>query len=1015
MQAEAISCLQQLHMFAPKHVDLSAIVPNLCHLLQSNHLVLRQASVSALRQFSQRESKEVCSHANKDNETNNNGLPGMLFQLLDLEMDSSLINNIHDTLNSIMMSMASDNLTVWLSLLKEVLTVANEAEDNAEVVDEEEDSDVANFTEGTDESKENIQPRWPTRVFAAASLRKIISECCQGDRAHYDLGLAKEIRGFNNKNDYLVLHLSELVRVSFMAATSDSDPLRLEGLRILEVVINKFGDTPEPEFPGHVILEQYQAQVGAALRPAFSPDTASHITSAACDVCSAWIGSGVARDLSDLRRVYTLLVTSLGKLRKGAGTQIYNESAFTLEKLSILKAWAEVYIVSMKDVKNNQDDDEFGDFDGGNKNNNLASLVQSELPSLSKHWIAALKDHALLSLPPEFKSQLPYDGGAFYTNDTMESARSHYRLTWPQMLQASAVWLTDGLGFKNVASEKAELDVEGSSNLGLGAVNAAASKSPEEINTDRFYLLFGVCMEALSNNRSAVELTKDQVSSCVIALKALIDNPWVRSSILSQENDFSIELCNVLHRTVLTRDRPATQILVLDVLSSLLKSRKDNLEKSKKLKLKELIPANQEQPKEDLDNLDSYGEGSDDGEITPGKSVVFASLEVCLCVLIRHYPNLSPRASNLSSVMSIQAKKTYGQSRLTGDTHSELMSRALNAVSALPFLCSTPGNLKILPSVMYLITGVLREVALKDFFDDRDAEQCLQVKAALQGLRNIIKLDLILKTPEDETKWHELLQSSLLRILDLNNYKEKTDDVIFLLSITVFINNAPYQVITAPNILAPSIDVFKSVIVNSDESKTKLRCLQSLQSIFQNPDKKIANAFISSLAPSLIENLLINKSELKSEIDLKVTLEALKTLELLMTLSESHKLLDFFIPITVSFLLCDGEEMKASSKLQLQLHEYCLAKLTRIGQSNPKEFKNILTSNEVLKCKLEGAVRANQQRVINAQSAHEKNVNAAELEKKNSKSAAPSITLTTDFSKFAAKCASGHFRFWKNH
>ena len=30
---------------------------------------------------------------------------------------------------------------------------------------------------------------------------------------------------------------------------------------------------------------------------------------------------------------------------------------------------------------------------------NLLSLVQPEMVSLSKHWLAALKDHALLSLP----------------------------------------------------------------------------------------------------------------------------------------------------------------------------------------------------------------------------------------------------------------------------------------------------------------------------------------------------------------------------------------------------------------------------------------------------------------------------------------------------------------------------------------------------------------------------------------------------------------------------------------
>lgn len=58
-----------------------------------------------------------------------------------------------------------------------------------------------------------------------------------------------------------MLHLSEVVRMGFMGATSDSDALRLEGLHILHLIIEKFSHVPEPEFPGHVILEQYQAQV----------------------------------------------------------------------------------------------------------------------------------------------------------------------------------------------------------------------------------------------------------------------------------------------------------------------------------------------------------------------------------------------------------------------------------------------------------------------------------------------------------------------------------------------------------------------------------------------------------------------------------------------------------------------------------------------------------------------------------------------------------------------------------
>ena len=117
---------------------------------------------------------------------------------------------------------------------------------------------------------------------------------------------------------------------------------------------------------------------------------------------------------------------------------------------------------------NSEEDDDFGDFntstdatdeaeEGQEEATNLTGLVAGELPSLSKHWLAAIKDHALLSLPPEFKSQLPYEGGAFYTNDTIELARPHYRAAWPPILQAASIWFSEGGGQANVESEKVEL------------------------------------------------------------------------------------------------------------------------------------------------------------------------------------------------------------------------------------------------------------------------------------------------------------------------------------------------------------------------------------------------------------------------------------------------------------------------------------------------------------------------------------------------------------------------------
>eukprot|EP00096_Caligus_rogercresseyi_P009555 TRINITY_DN3256_c0_g1_i1.p1 TRINITY_DN3256_c0_g1~~TRINITY_DN3256_c0_g1_i1.p1 ORF type:complete len:883 (-),score=292.20 TRINITY_DN3256_c0_g1_i1:267-2915(-) len=853
------------------------------------------------------------------------GLPGVLFSLLDLEVDPTMISNIHDTLNSIMQSMAAENLTNWLSLLREVLTVSTDSDSPVREEDKDEDGDDAEFNAGGDADKEILHPRWPTRVFAATCLRRIISECCQGDRAHYDLGLAREMQlsQFNGGNDYLVLHLSELVRVAFMAATSEADPLRMEGLKTLEVVIDKFGDTQEPEFPGHVILEQYQAQVGAALRPAFSPDTASHVTSAACDVCSCWIGSGVARDLNDLRRVYQLLVGSLEKLRVGSSSQVFNESALTLEKLSILKAWAEVYIVSMKDD------------DGGGSGGSLASLVQTELPSLSKYWIAALQDYALLSLPPEFKSQLPYDGGAFYTNDTLESARPHYRSTWPQMLHASAIWLTAGSGF--------------------------ADNEGVEDNANEFHLIFGVCIEALSNSRCS-DLSQVQVNSCLIALKAFLDDPWVVEHPFKESPELGVELCNVLHRTVLTRDRPSIQGFVLDVLISLLTMR--------------------------------GGQEKEEDQIEPGgQSLVFASLEVILCILLRHYPDLSPRAANLNSFTAIQVKSFVLKQQ------PELVSRAIRALSLVPELCSPQGKLTLLPTVLHLLSGVLlkeSKALFEDAFRESD-EQSPPITAAITALKQLLTLQ---EFQEDyqRARWEELLVSSFAQIL--KESPQLPEDTLLLI-LTLFILKAPSRVTLT--LRKDTLEPFKRCLEGNEE--TRLRCLRTLSSIFAHPQTSISHFYILSLAPTLFQITFLPRKNLSKESELRFLLETLLLLESLIQKGGSpNAILMFLIPALVNHLLCGEELFGCSNALRLTLHAKALHQLTALGKSYPTEFRAILGNQAALKGRLEAALKDNQVHASNkAASSTNSSTGTSPVKTQDSSKNAPSIKLSTDFSNFVVK------------
>lgn len=901
VQAEATGCLQQLHLFAPRHLNLSSMVPTLCRTLSSNYLTLRKAAISCLRQLTTREAKEVTEHAisiftDDDGLLSEYGLMGALFAMLDTESDPEMIKNIHDTITSMLQMLAAENLSQWLSMCKRVLTVATESEMAGDAPKEEDDDDD-NAEFHTDEPTQThpaVQPRWKTRVFAAECVRRIISTCEQGNSKHFDLIAAKDLQ---NRGDYLVLHLSDLIRMSFMAATSDSDQLRLEGLKTLQEIIDKFARVPEPEFPGHLLLEQFQAQVGAALRPAFATETPSHVTAAACEVCSAWIGSGVARDLNDLRRVHQLLVQSLSKLQtKTNSTQLYNESMATLEKLSILKAWAQVYIVSMlsngsspanqvlkklKSVQNSfsapSDDEIFEDFES--RGESLLSLVQPELENLSRHWLSALRDYALLSLPAEYSSQLPHDGGAFYTPDTINSSKPHYQSSWPQILYAASLWLNSG-GFK------LGLSTESDSETRLNTISHGS------LSADRFHLIFGICMQSLCSTRSNEKL--DCVIACLQSLYTIFDSKWARETMASTK-ELLVELCNVLYRQILTRDSLEAQLLSIEVM------------KQSILIAKESLDVVADPNGNDVDNNENNNSGVNSKAehiIEPGKSHVYAVLEVTLCLLARHCPELNPsQTTRLTNDKMMSSQSSNGNFRLNDDNNM-LVALALHAMEDLPSLCTPEGSVKILPTILYLTTGVLQEMATKSIHDNTILANCASLQAALYLLK-AMAVDKYASDEKSADEWRKFMQSALAKIIDLtktgSNDDKTLDEVTMMLAIAVFILHTP-KIVMMPTFQYPSINLFRQCF-QSDSNLVRLKCVQTIKSIFVNAELKVATPYIHALAPRIIENLFADNTRTpRDEIELALILESITTVDTLITLAEpQNRKFMFSLLIKVDF------------------------------------------------------------------------------------------------------------------
>ncbi|ELW63201.1 HEAT repeat-containing protein 5A [Tupaia chinensis] len=950
VQAQAISCLQQLHMFAPRHVNLSSLVSCLCVNLCSPYLLLRRAVLACLRQLVQREAAEVSEHAvmlakdsrgelTLDANIREVGLEGVLLTLLDKEIDQKLCHDIKETLNHMLTSMAVEKLSLWLKLCKDVLASSADfttitCVDTMQEEEGDKGDDALVLTTRTDEKSHAFtNPRWATRVFAAECVCRIINQCESASSAHFDIALAQEMKKKDSRNDFLVLHLADLIRMAFMAATDHSDQLRLSGLETLLVVIRRFATIPEPEFPGHVILEQYQANVGAALRPAFTSETPPDVTAKACQVCSAWITSGVVSDLNDLRRVHQLLVSSLTKIQAGkeALSQLYNESASTMEILAVLKAWAEVYIIAVQKHKNHKQPlkatcSEESVRNGSYSPDGLLDLVYTDLGTLSRLWLAALQDFALLTLPSEFASQLPVEGGAFYTAETSENAKLHYCNSWALILHATSLWLTS-TGFVVADPD------EGASNLSRpvtptsmcqGSSCGTTVKSPEDVFTDRFHLILGISVEFLCSLRS--DATMESITACLHALQALLDVPWPRSKIGSDQ-DLGIELLNVLHRVILTRESPSIQLASLEVVRQIICAAQEHVKEKRR-------SAEVDDGAAEKETLPEFGEGKDTGGLVPGKSLVFATLELCVCILVRQLPELNPK---LTGSPGVKATKP----QMLSEDGSQLVSAALVILSELPTVCSPEGSISILPTILYLTIGVLRETAVKL----SGGQLSSTVAASLQALKGILSSPMA-RAEKSQTAWTDLLRSALTTILDcwdpVDGTHQELDEISLLTAITVFILSTNPEVTTIPSLQKRCIEKFKTTLEIKDPM-VQIKTYQLLHSIFQYPNPAVSYPYIYSLASSIVEKLQeIDKRKPEDTTELQIFQEGIKVLEALVTVAEEQhrsQLVACLLPILISFLL-DENALGSATSIMRNLHDFALQNLMQIGPQYSSVFKS---------------------------------------------------------------------------
>lgn len=346
------------------------------------------------------------------------------------------------------------------------------------------------------------------------------------------------------------------------------------------------------------------------------------------------------------------------------------------------------------------------------------------------------------------------------------------------------------------------------------------------------------------------------------------------------------------------------------------------------------------------------GEGGDSGGLIPGKSLVFATLELLMFILVRHMPHLSTKMSDSPSHIATKTRLSEESARLVAAT--------VTILSDLPSLCSPAGCMTILPTILFLIARILKDTAIKS----ADNQVPPPVSAALQGIKSIVTLSMA-KTEDTQKQWTALIRSTLACILEYSQPEDSVpvpDEVSMLTAIALFLWSAGSEIIGVQSLQNGCIYRFKNAL-NSCDPWVQAKCYQLLLSVFQHSNRALSTPYIHSLAPIVVEKLkAVERNRPGSSTELLAVQEGIKVLETLVALGEEQnrvQLLALLVPTLISYLL-DENSFASASTASKDLHEFALQNLMHIGPLYPHAFKTVMGAAPELKVRLETAVRASQ-------------------------------------------------------
>ncbi|KAF9891301.1 hypothetical protein FE257_004156 [Aspergillus nanangensis] len=556
---ESSKCLDHLSLYAPGYVDFSGYVKRLQSELAADNPLMRDVAIRGLSNLMKRNASSVIQTATST-------LEDEIWLAFDDTPDNPILKSmVQDWLQQT----ALTETELWIQRCHNTLTKTRvKAEEPpasaiktaaADIPDDE----VAGFASAiagagsadnaNDAATGQDLLKWQTRNFVMSCLSELLATVQEAILP--DQTIPAELA--------LQQKVGDIVRMAFSASTANVIELRVWGLKIIDQVLRMFGKTPDPDFAEASLLEQYQAQIGSALTPAFAADSSPELASEAINVSATFIATGIVTNVDRMGRILKLLVLGLENFSKNPDTteigdlKGLNSNARVMVKMALYSAWARLQIASIEQ-----------DY--------LTEVVQPYLAKLTPLWLSSLQEYARLRFEPDISGSLgtPQNGDLdeVYAALNRETLLEFYQDTWLSLVDAIAGlverdidFVFDALDGKSQPEEPKDDEKDGEKDEEKDKKTKALNGKPEAKGHDInyrdepvafFFVLFGLAFEALVDQSTM----SSQRLEILQALKRIL-RPVISGNAIYQDAIFS-ETMDSLDRLVLTEGIPIQKVIV---------------------------------------------------------------------------------------------------------------------------------------------------------------------------------------------------------------------------------------------------------------------------------------------------------------------------------------------------------------------------------------------------------------------------------------------------------------------